>query len=106
MGCCNKKHDGNPISVIRYYAGLVVLGSAQMGAMGLLFGLSVPFPRYRKVIPFAKAFMVDTMRSALERDRIVVDGMESTEDEFCEWEPGMNAALEWSPPESDLASMG
>ena len=80
MGCCNKTHDGRPISKLRYYGGLVILGSAQVGALAAIGALSVPFPRYRKVLPFFGDYAMDTFREAFRRERMTVEGLDGTEE--------------------------
>ena len=70
MGCCNKTHVGKPIGPVRYYGGLVLLGGAQATVLGVLATLSVPFPRYRKVLPFYLEFAHETFDSVRRRERI------------------------------------
>jgi len=91
MGCCNKEHSGEPISRARYWGGLLVLSGAQAGALVALYGLSVPFPRYRRVIPFFKAYAKDTIKSAIDKERITVAG-EAPREEACEWAPEFDLA--------------
>lgn len=103
MGCCNKTHSGKPISRRRYYGGLAVLGGAQAGALVLVHGLAVPFPRYRKVLPMFRSYLKDTLKSAIKRERIIVEGLdERVEDEICEWEPELEGLRDWAPPQGDL----
>ncbi len=72
MGCCNKQKSGKPIGRRRYYGGLLLLGGAQLGVLGALHAISVPLPRYRKLLPFYHAYARETFTSVWRRDRIRV----------------------------------
>ena len=72
MGCCNKTHVGQPIGRLRYYGGLALLGGVQMGMYLTLRAAAVPLPRYRKVVPFYREYVRDTLDSVRRRERICV----------------------------------
>jgi hypothetical protein len=73
MGCCNKTPDGRPIGRARYYGGMALMAGVQLGALGAICALSVPLPRYRKVLPFYVEFARETLDSVRRRERICVD---------------------------------
>lgn len=95
MGCCNKQHEGRTISRRRYVAGLVALRSVQVGFGAALVAASVPWPRYRKLLPFFLEYTQATFDSVMQRDGIRV------EDEACSVDPPIDAwvdpAAAWGP---------
>ncbi len=90
MGCCNKKHSGKPISKLRYYGGLAIVGTAHAGAFAGLCAVALPFKRYRKVVPFFASYSRETVRSVMEKERIRIEG-EMEHEEHCTWEPELSA---------------
>lgn len=61
-----------PLGRRRYLTGVVTLAGLQLGFSVALRLLSVPFPRYRKVVPFYRRYARDTMHSVLRRERFTV----------------------------------
>ena len=72
MGCCNKKHVGEPIGRLRFYGGLAMLAGVQAGTLGALYVVAVPLPRYRKVLPFYLEYARQTLDSVRQKERICV----------------------------------
>lgn len=72
MGCCNKEADLRPIGKARYYGGLALLGAVQAGMLVAVHALAVPSARYRKLLPFYRAYAADTLRGVWRRDDIRV----------------------------------
>lgn len=86
MGCCNKKLDGKPVSRARYWAGTTFLVAVHSGLLGFMTAASVVVPRYRRVLPFYRAYSRETLRGILARDRIRLVG-ECERNAECELRP-------------------
>ncbi|GEM_PF-6538532 len=102
MGCCNKKHSGKPISKLRYYGGLAIVGSAHAGALAGLCAIALPFSRYRKVVPFFAKYSAETVRSVMEKERIRIEG-EMEHEASCTWQPEL-AGAHVGPAVADLGA--
>jgi hypothetical protein len=87
MGCCNKQREGEPIARRRYYAGMVGLAGMQLGWLAVTCAVSVPVPRYRKLIPFQLEYSRDVLRSIWRRERMCVRGLGGEPGSSCSWEP-------------------
>ena len=74
MGCCNKEMTGEPISRLRYWGGTAVVAGVHGGLLGFLWTASLFTPRYRRVLPFYRAYFRDTLEGILRRDRIRLAG--------------------------------
>ena len=90
MGCCNKTRDGTPIKKRRYYAGMAGLAGAQLGMLGVICAVSVPVPRYRKLIPFHLEYTRDVLLSIWRRERMCVNGLGGGPGSSCSWEPELS----------------
>ena len=91
MGCCNKKRSGKPIGRLRYYGGVALLGGVQTGVLLTVHAIALPFPRYRKLLPFCRAFVRETFSSVWQRERI---RLHDEPDPMCELE---SCAVETAP---------
>ncbi len=88
MGCCNKVRDGRPIGRARYFGGILLLGTTQVGSLAALQLLAVPFPHYRKLLPFYRRYAKDTLMSVIRQERINVGQVDEQEcDPECDWQP-------------------
>lgn len=76
MGCCNKTIDGTPIGRARYWIGTVFIGFVLVGLLTFMTLLSPVIRRYRRVLPFYRAYARDVFSGILRRDRILLEGEE------------------------------
>lgn len=74
MGCCNKTMDGKPISPLRYWGGTAVIAAVHGGLLAFLTVGALLVPRYRRVLPFYRAYTRDTLRGIWNRERIRLVG--------------------------------
>jgi hypothetical protein len=70
MGCCNKTLEGEPIGALRYWAGTAVIAGVHGGLLAFLTVAGRLVPRYRRVLPFYRAYARETLAGILRRERI------------------------------------
>ncbi|NOZ02601.1 MAG: hypothetical protein GXP54_12025 [Deltaproteobacteria bacterium] len=76
MGCCNKTVNGIPIKRSRYWIGTLFIGFVLAGLLTYLTLLAPFVRRYRRMLPFYRAYARDVFSSILRRDRILLEGEE------------------------------
>jgi len=74
MGCCNKNVDGIPIRRSRYWFGTLLIGFVLAGLLTYMTLLSPLVRRYRRVLPFYRAYARDVFSGILRRDRVLIKG--------------------------------
>ncbi len=74
MGCCNKEPTERPLARWRYHGARTLLVLVH-GAFLVLLAVGALFNRrYRRVLPFYRAYSRETLRSVGARERICVEG--------------------------------